>query len=91
LEYESGARLKPLKEQYGDKITLIGNVPATFALTFGTKEEVIFYTKQCITEAGQGGGYILGAGSDILGTCKLENVKIMIETAKKFGKYPLKF
>ncbi|MHA1341141.1 MAG: uroporphyrinogen decarboxylase family protein [Promethearchaeota archaeon] len=89
LEYESGARLKPIKEQFGDKITLIGNVPATFALTFGTKDEVISMTKQCIKDAAIGGGYILGAGSDILGTCKLENVKIMIETAKKYGKYPL--
>lgn len=89
LEYESGMRLKPLKEKYGDKITLIGNVPATFILTFGTKEETIEKTKECIKDAAKGGGYICAAGSDILGTCKLENVKTMIETVKKYGKYPI--
>ncbi|MBD3351394.1 MAG: hypothetical protein GF364_07900 [Candidatus Lokiarchaeota archaeon] len=87
LEYESGARLKPLKEEFGDKITLIGNVPATFSLTFGSVEETIKMTKECIDIAAAGGGYILGAGSDILGTCKIENVKAMTETAKNYGRY----
>lgn len=87
LEYESGARLKPLKEQFGDKITLIGNVPATFVLTYGTVKETIEMTKQCIDDAAEGAGYILGAGSDILGTCKLANVKAMIKTANSYGIY----
>ncbi|MHA1489998.1 MAG: uroporphyrinogen decarboxylase family protein [Promethearchaeota archaeon] len=91
LEYESGVRLKPLKEEFGDKITLIGNISATYVLTYGTREETINATIQAIKNAAIGGGYILGAGSDILGTCKYENVKVMIDTVKKYGVYPIKF
>jgi hypothetical protein len=89
LEYEAGTRLKPLKERFGDKITLIGNVPATFTLTYGSVEDTIKATKQCLLDAAEGGGYILGAGSDILGTCKLENVIAMVQTVKKYGTYPI--
>jgi len=89
LEYESGARLKPLKERFGDKITLIGNVPATFTLTYGSVEDTIKITKQCLLDAAEGGGYILGPGSDVLGTCKLENLKAMVQTVRKYGTYPI--
>ncbi|MHA2391807.1 MAG: uroporphyrinogen decarboxylase family protein [Promethearchaeota archaeon] len=90
LEYESGMRLKPLKEKFGSEISLIGNISATYVLTFGTVEDTIESTKQAIKDAAEGGGYILGAGSDILGTCKYENVKAMVDTVKKYGNYPIK-
>ncbi|MHA1793674.1 MAG: uroporphyrinogen decarboxylase family protein [Promethearchaeota archaeon] len=89
LEYEAGNRLKPLKQEYGDDITLIGNVPATDVLTFGSIEDTIKMTKECLLDAAEGGGYVLGAGSDILATCKIENVLAMTNTVKKFGTYPI--
>lgn len=89
LEYESGARIPPLKEKYGDQITFIGNVPATFTLSFGTMEETIRMTKDLMLQCGSGGGYIVAPGSDVLASCKVENMRAMIETTKKFGIYPL--
>ena len=89
LEYESGMRLKPLKEEFGKDICLIGNISATYILTFGSVESTIDATKQAIQDAAEGGGYILGAGSDILGSCKYENVKAMVSAAKKYGTYPI--
>ena len=91
LEYESGLRLKPLKEQYGSKISLIGNISATYVLTYGSVDSTIEATKQALLDAAEGGGFVLGAGSDILSTCKYENVKAMVDTVKKYGKYPIKF
>ena len=90
LEYESGIRLKPLKEKYGSKISLIGNISATYVLTYGSVESTIEATKFALQDAAEGGGYILGAGSDILSTCKYENVKTMVDTVKKHGTYPIK-
>ena len=90
LEFESGMRLKPLKEKYGSKISLIGNISATYVLTYGSVETTIEATKQALQDAAKGGGYILGAGSDILSTCKYENVKAMVDTVKKHGTYPIK-
>ncbi len=89
LEYESGMRLKPLKKGYGSEICLIGNISATYDLTYGTVETTVKATKKAIQDAAESGGFILGAGSDILGTCKYENVKVMVDTVKKYGTYPL--
>lgn len=89
LEYESGMRLKPLKEKYGDRIALIGNVASSDILTFGSIEDTIKATKQCILDAAEGGGYILAPGANILDTCKIENVLAMTKTAKKYGIYPI--
>jgi uroporphyrinogen decarboxylase len=89
LEYEAGCRLKMLKEEFGDKITLFGNIPASDALCVGSVEDTIRYTKQCILDAAEGGGYILSQGANLLGSSKVANVQAMIETVKKYGKYPL--
>ena len=89
LEYEAGMRLKKLKEDFGKDICLIGNISATYVLTYGTVEETVEATKQAIRDAARGGGFILGVGSDILGTCKYENVKAMIDSVKKYGVYPI--
>ncbi|MHA1734276.1 MAG: uroporphyrinogen decarboxylase family protein [Promethearchaeota archaeon] len=87
LEYEAGNRLGPLKEAYGDDITLIGNVPATWALCTGTVEDTVKVTRQCLEDAMEGGGYMLGPGSDMLACSKIENVRAMVETVKMYGRY----
>lgn len=89
LEYEAGNRLKPLKEQFGTKICLIGNVPSSEVLSFGSVDDTIRITKQQILEAGEGGSFISAPGSDVLGTVKPKNLQAWIATVKKFGKYPL--
>ncbi|MBY9019401.1 MAG: uroporphyrinogen decarboxylase, partial [Candidatus Lokiarchaeota archaeon] len=59
-------------------------------LPYGTKDEVVIEVKKCIHDAGQGGGYILSACTDITNACKVENVLTMISAAKKYGQYPIK-
>ena len=88
LEYESGMRLKPLKENYPE-ITLIGNVPASEALCVGSVEFTIEITKQCIQDAAPGGGYILAPGANVLANTRIENITAMLDTVKKFGVYPI--
>jgi len=90
LEPMAGMNLKHLKEVYGDKLCLIGNIDASQLLPYGTKDEVVNAVKQCIRDAGEGGGYMLSACTDITNSCKLENVLTMISTTKKYGEYPLK-
>lgn len=88
-EYEAGMRLGPLKEKFGDKIAFIGNVAASDVLCFGSKEDTIKATKQVISDAATGGGLVLSAGANILGRAKVENVRTMVETTKKYGVYPI--
>jgi hypothetical protein len=89
LEYEAGCRVGPIKQEYGNKIALIGNVPASDALSMGSIEDTIRITKECIRDAAPGGGYILGTGADLIGSIKPQNLIAMIDTAKKYGTYPI--
>ncbi len=90
LEPFAGMNLKHLKETYGDKLCLIGNIDVSGLLPFGSPVEVTETVKKCIKDAGNGGGYILSPCTDITNACKVENVLAMIDATKKFGKYPLK-
>lgn len=90
LEPASGMELKHLKEVYGDRLTLIGNVDCSRLLPFGTPADVEAAVKQMIQDAGQGGGYILSPCTDLTDSCKFENGMAMIEAARKWGTYPLK-
>ena len=69
---------------------LIGNMDVSNLLPFGTTNEVSESVKKCIKDAGEGGGYMLSACTDITNACKLENIFTMISATKKYGKYPLK-
>ncbi len=89
LEPMAGMDLKFLKEKYGDKLCLIGNIDVSQLLPYGTKDEVVSAVKKCIRDAGEGGGYILSPCTDITNSCKLENVLTMISATKKYGKYPI--
>ena len=87
LEPMAGMNLKHLKETYGDRLCLIGNIDVSQLLPYGTKDDVINEVKKCINDAAQGGGYMLSACTDITNSCKVENVLTMISAAKKYGQY----
>jgi len=89
LEPFAGMDLKHLKEKYGDKLCLVGNIDVSGVLPFGTNEEVIEAVKKCIKDAGEGSGYMLSPCTDLTNSCKVENVITMIAAAKKYGQYPL--
>jgi len=91
LEPAAGMDLKYLKEKYGNKICLIGNIDVSRLLSFGTKEEIIQEVKREIYYAAPGGGYIFGPCTDIIDSIQPENVKIMMNTFQKFNKYPINF
>lgn len=77
-----------VKEKYGDRVCLWGNVDLDYALTRGTKEDVEEEVKQCIDKAASGGGYILGSSNGLPNYCKMENIWAMADAVKKYGEYP---
>ncbi len=74
------------KEILGDHMCLMGDVPATL-LTLGTPEEVDEYCRQRIEIVGAGGGYILSSGCELPIDSKPENVRAMLESVEKYGRY----
>jgi hypothetical protein len=73
------------KKTLGQNACLIGNVSSSM-LNLGTPQDVTDYVKKLIDTVGQGGGYIVSNGA-FFDQAKPENVKAMVETAKKHGAY----
>ena len=56
----------------------------------GTEEQVKEAVIQAIEDAAQGSGYFLGSTTELHNAIPGKNIVTMIETVKKFGKYPLR-
>jgi uroporphyrinogen-III decarboxylase len=80
------ADLFKAKEAIGNRVCIKGNVSPAL-LTHGTPEEVEVYCKKLIDNVGNGGGYILDAGTLLEYEMKPENVRAMVNTARKYGVY----
>jgi uroporphyrinogen decarboxylase len=69
------------------KFALLGNIDVSRLLSFGTEQEIIDEVKKEITIAAPGGGYIFSPCTDIIDSIPPRNIKIMMETLLKYGKY----
>ncbi|MBS7618371.1 uroporphyrinogen decarboxylase family protein [Candidatus Bathyarchaeota archaeon] len=88
---EPGAMdLKDVKERYGDRICLLGNVDCRYVLPYGSEEDVRRDVRRCIDAAGEGGGFILASSNSLHSNVKVENIYVMVDEARRYGKYPIK-
>ncbi len=83
LEVQAGMDLKHLKDTYGDKLCLIGNIDPWN----GTPETITERVKQCIKDAAAGGGYIVSPCTDFTDDVPVDNAIAMVEAVKKYGVY----
>jgi hypothetical protein len=77
------------KEILGDHMCIMGDVPAAL-LKLGEPEEVDEYCRRLITEVGADGGFILSSGCTVPVDAKPENVKAMLASVHKYGRYPIR-
>ena len=61
----AGVDIARVKENHGDKLTLIGGFDSTDTMSFGTPQDVIADVKKCLKAAMPGGGYIAGTSHGI--------------------------
>lgn len=80
---------RKLKEVYGDRLCLLGNIEIGEILTLGTPEEVEAEVRERINALAIGGGYAVGSSNTIAHYVKPENFRAMIQATRKYGKYPL--
>ncbi|MBO3803691.1 MAG: hypothetical protein JTT11_07485 [Candidatus Brockarchaeota archaeon] len=87
---EPGAMdLRDVKERYGDRVCVLGNVDCRHVLPSGSPEAVRGDVRRCVDAAAAGGGYVLTSSNSIHANCKPENVLTMVEEARNYGRYPL--
>jgi uroporphyrinogen-III decarboxylase len=81
----AGMSLRKVKEEFGSKICLVGNVDPR-VIEFGTKEDVEREVDRCLREGGKE-GYVLSASANISVNTNAENFVHMINYAKQKGVY----
>jgi uroporphyrinogen decarboxylase len=84
-----GMSLKVMKEKYGDKIAIMGNVDCANLLVNGTPQQVVNSVKECIRVAGPGGGYVCSSSNSIHSGVNPELYKTMVNAIHRYGNYPL--
>jgi len=77
--------LGEVKQRYGDRLCLIGNVDVDL-LARGTPAEIRAIVKKNIELAGQTSGYCIGSGNSIPEYVPVQNYLAMLQAARDFGR-----
>lgn len=77
--------LRWVKENYGARFGLIGNIDSSRTLPFGTPEEVIAEAKEAIEIAAPGGGYILASDHSLHDGISVENILALRQAGRDYG------
>jgi len=86
----AGMAAEELKQEFGSRVTFWGGgVDTQRTLPFGTSEEVRQEVCARLKTFGRGGGYVFNTTHNVQARVPLENVKVMYETVRKCGQYPL--
>jgi len=78
--------IKEVKEKYGHKICIMGNVD-TAKLQMGPREAIELSAEYAITSGMQGGGYIFSSCNSIFKGIPLENYLAMLNVRERIGSY----
>ena len=86
LDPMAGVDIKEIKEKYGDKIALVGNVNCALMQT-GTEEEIIESCRYALENAKPGGGYIYSTSNVIFKGMPMRSYELMLEVYEKYKLY----
>lgn len=78
-----------IKKRYGNTFCIFGNVDLEYTLTRGSTSEVEEQVRRKIRDLAPGGGYGLAASNSVPDYVKPENYRAMVESARRYGKYPI--
>jgi hypothetical protein len=79
-----GRVIRYLKEKYGDRFVLLGNMDMSTVMPLATPEEVGRVTKDIIQSGAPGGGFVFACCTDITDSTPIENVIAMREAYRKY-------
>lgn len=85
----AGMDTELLKEEYGDRICLCGNIDCAHTLVRKSPSSVAEEVKRCINDASPGGGHILCSSNTIHSGVRVENYLTMVKEGRRRGVYPI--
>ncbi|MEG0642222.1 MAG: uroporphyrinogen decarboxylase family protein [Clostridium sp.] len=84
--------LKEAKLVLGKEVCIAGNVDPVNIMRNGSVQDVLEASKKCIMEAYDSpNGFVLSTGCQIPMGTPIENIQAMMEAARIYGKYPIKY
>ncbi len=86
LQRTAGMDLRYVKERYGDRFCIIGNIDSSRTLPYGTPEEVEAEVREAIDIAAPGGGYILASDHSLHDGIPVENILTMFRVGAEYGR-----
>jgi uroporphyrinogen decarboxylase len=89
IEPRAGMDIARLKRDYGDRLTLIGNVDCSTVLVDGPVDAVRAQTEEVIRAAAPGGGFLLSTSNSVHPGVEPAYYLAMLETAREVGRYPI--
>ncbi len=78
--------LEEIKESFGHKIALMGNINTSWFLS-ATPDEIEIACKKAIEDAGRDGGFILSTGDQVGRDTPFDNISAFIRAAREYGRY----
>lgn len=85
LQRTAGMDLRTVKERYGRRFCLIGNVDSSRTLPFGTPAAVAAEAREAIDIAAPGGGYILASDHSLHDGIPIENIRALFRVGSEYG------
>ena len=82
----AGVDIKLVKEKYGDRVALCGNVHCA-AMQTGTEQDVIDSAEYCLRYAKPGGGYVYCTSNVPFKGLPLERYQLVLDVWKKYREY----
>ncbi len=81
--------INEVKQRYGDRLALFGNIDLGYTLTRGTPKEVRAEVRQRIRDLAPAGGYAVGSSNTVTRYVPVENFNAMREATFEYGVYPI--
>jgi len=85
LQRTAGMDLRWVKEHYGQRFCIIGNIDSSRTLPFGSPEDVIAEAKEAIDIAAPGGGYVLASDHSLHDGIPIENILALFRLGTDYG------
>jgi uroporphyrinogen decarboxylase len=85
LQRTAGMDLRWVKEHYGHRFCIIGNIDSSRTLPFGTPEQVAAEVREAIDIAAPGGGYVLASDHSLHDGIPVENIIAMFRVGREYG------
>lgn len=87
IDPQAGVDIGEVKEKYGDKVCLIGNVNCGLLQT-GTEEEAVESARYALKKGMPGGGYIFSTSNCIYTGLPLARYELILNVWREHGNYP---